>query len=212
LLKFKPDTSELTDVMKRDSKDELYVKIMSVVGSQTLNFIGEDGYSLLRGGRILGGTAFLDKIDTQYNRRMYIRAVFSAIEGTCFTFRADIINDVESKKYHISLADKAMLREESYSFDKENIKGRANTRYISLDNMLLFTFKHLAASNAISYEIDKKTDGWRSFKQALKARNRITHPRNPDEFQVSDSDLVDIKRTYKWFWLIYRDVHKIKSE
>lgn len=156
--------------------------------------------------------SLLDVNETPFIRRMYIRAVFAAIEGTCYTLRTDIINDIETKKHKIPFADEAMLREETYSLNKQSLEGEVNTRYIPLDTILLFTFKHLTTFAKVSYDIDKSTNGWRSFKQALRTRNRITHPRSPDDFSVSHSELVDTINAYDWFWKIYSDTYKLMIE
>ena len=47
--------------------------------------------------------------------------------------------------------------------------------------------------------IDKKCLGWDAMTKAIRIRDRITHPKAPDDLEISDFDLEVIDQSAKWF-------------
>ena len=156
---------------------------------------------------VLHATDALAAQNTDYGRRAFVRSVFTAIEGTLYILRSDIIADIESGQYRPPLAEEVILREESYYLDTNKLSGVSSPRYTPVDVMLRFTLRSLASAHNVGYEMDTSTDGWRAFRVAIKVRNRITHPKDPDEFMVTDSELKDSIKAYDWFYAEYRHVH-----
>ncbi len=136
--------------------------------------------------------------DSQFWRRTFIRSVFALIEG--FTYRLKQVALEASKKFSIELSKSeiALLLEESYEV---NDKGQAETRpdYIQLPRNIRFAFRMYSLAYGINYQLKIDDDGWLSFKEALKVRNRLTHPKSTDDVSVSAEDMSHAEKAAIWF-------------
>ena len=45
----------------------------------------------------------------------------------------------------------------------------------------------------------KDQNGWQSFIRSIEVRNKLMHPKEPKEFEVTDEQVADIKSAFKWF-------------
>ena len=151
----------------------------------------------------------LNSTDSQYARRNYIRSFFSALEGSLFILRSDTIKQIDRNNYNISRSEESFIREESYQLDKKKLTSSSSQKFIPLNTMLRFTFKHHTAAHGVDYSIDLQSEGWCAFKKALKVRNRITHPKNPSHFNVSNADLENTNKAYQWIVSIYEEISNI---
>jgi hypothetical protein len=136
--------------------------------------------------------------DSQFWRRTFIRSVFALIEG--FTYRLKQVALEASKKFSIELSKSeiALLLEESYEV---NDKGHAETKpdYIQLPKNIKFAFRMYSHAYSLNYQLKIDDDGWLSFKEALKVRNRLTHPKSTSDVSVSDQDMSYAETAAIWF-------------
>lgn len=95
-------------------------------------------------------------------------------------------------------ADMALLLEESYEL---NEKGAAiiKQNFLQIEKNIKFAFAAVARAYGITYQLNVGGIGWDSFKKTLKVRNRLTHPKNIQDLDVSDEEIEAMKRTFAWF-------------
>jgi hypothetical protein len=136
---------------------------------------------------------------SQTNRRAYVRAVFSSIEGIAFILRQEALNPYYSgPPDHLETAEIALLMEEDYQIDS---RGRAKTKQYVGPTLPLIKFS--IGSFIKAYELDRQADyggqGWEDLQAAAAIRNRITHPRSGNALEITDSEMEQIVAAYDWF-------------
>lgn len=136
--------------------------------------------------------------DSQFWRRTFIRSVFALIEG--FTYRLKQVALEASKKFRVELSksEMALLLEESYEV---NEKGQAESKpdFIQLPRNIKFAFNMYSRAYGLNYKLKIDDNGWLSFKEALKVRNRLTHPKSTSDVLVSDQDMSYAENAAIWF-------------
>ena len=119
-----------------------------------------------------------------------------------------MLKSIQKGEYPQPVGDVSLLNEESYSLDQQRLKANVSPRFIPLSVMLRYTIKHFTQVHGIEFNIDTMKPGWQAFLRAIDTRNRITHPKKPDQFLVSDPSLRDTQTAYKWFFTIYGAIHE----
>lgn len=132
----------------------------------------------------------------QSNKRDLVRAIFAAIEGLSWSYREDI-RMTASVVDPLSPIQEMALAEKSYSIDEQG-KIKEQTRFISIPAMIRLTTR-IAETVCPELKIDFGVPGWTDLKQAIKVRNRITHPKSLSDLQVSMADLVISQSGLFWF-------------
>jgi hypothetical protein len=140
----------------------------------------------------------LEQSGAQFDRRVYIRAVFASIEGMVFEFKRVVLTAHEADAAKLTRAELAVLREETYDL-ADTGDAVARTRYFPLPPTLRFAFRTFARLLGSNYHPPVDGAGWQAFREALEIRNRITHPRSLEDGQVSDQDLTVVGRAYQWY-------------
>lgn len=150
-------------------------------------------------------TGTLDKSDTQFYRRVFVRAIEAYVEGFVQLIKQLCLfrHGVGQVKY--GAAELAILREEAYQL-AENGKASISQRLIQVGRNLRFVFPALARIYDQSLEIDVTAAGWSQLQHTIKVRNRITHPRTAEDLQVSDDDLEQAKAAVVWFYSSAKDL------
>lgn len=159
------------------------------------NALGNSFARLLIEDVIAAASRRLDD-DTQGNRRHWVRAVFAAIEDLSWDTR-ERVREVCDETGDLTPLAAMALRETHYQVDS---KGRVHpqTRYVPLPTMV----KLLVAQTKLlqsDFTLDFSNIGWRRFNDALDIRNRITHPKSPDDLRIADPDMTTINDGFSWF-------------
>jgi hypothetical protein len=137
-----------------------------------------------------------DASDDQTARRDLIRTLFAAIEGLVWVYREHIrsvANDIDSLSPIMELA----FDERTYSVDE---KGRIQEqiRFISIPAMIRLASR-VAERVCPKLKIDFGVPGWTDLQLAIKVRNRITHPKNISDLDVSVGDIEISESALHWF-------------
>jgi hypothetical protein len=134
----------------------------------------------------------------QFERRMYVRAVFAAIEGEIFLLKQAALLYDGIFNTPFTPAEKMFLLEETFDLnDKgEPIKFKAK---ISLKKNIRFAFRAFAHATGTDIKLKVDDAGWLSFQEAIKIRDRLVHPKKGDELFVSDAETETIVNCWGWF-------------
>ncbi|MDP4194822.1 MAG: hypothetical protein Q8940_07225 [Bacteroidota bacterium] len=122
-----------------------------------------------------------------FRKRTYIRTVFSYFEGIIF-------------------AMKRILMQHSENFKSKDLEKLNDTKKISLDDNLKYTFKKYCELRTNYFYIDFNCSEWSKFKECIVIRNKITHPKHSDDLCVKDEDLEKVKDAYEWFFNTLVDI------
>jgi hypothetical protein len=102
-------------------------------------------------------------------------------------------------KIKLTNAEIAMLKEETYNLNEKGDVTLSKSKLRSKDN-LCFTLKTFARASKASFEIDRKSEEWGSYIEALRVRDRITHPKNSEDLIISDTELKIVQKTFIWYF------------
>jgi len=141
-------------------------------------------------------------------RRVYIRSVFSMIDSICFRLKAEILDARKGllEKNKFSPGEISMLKEQAYEV---NNKGKVTKRKIYLKSEKNFKFAFCTAAKLTKgFNLDVSGVGWKSFTDAVKIRNRVTHPKSISDFSILKKDLSTVNRTFKWVLATYNEYIK----
>ncbi len=130
--------------------------------------------------------------------RAIVRSVFAGIEGLCYRYKQVALAAAALKNIDLTSAEMAMLREEAYGL---NDKGEAESTKSKLRTApnVVFSLKMLARARGGSYEIDTNCTGWQAFKTSMRVRDRITHPKDASDLQVTEEEAETILTAAIWF-------------
>jgi hypothetical protein len=142
---------------------------------------------------------------TDYARRQYVRSVFAMIEGTIYVMKLLAKRpDIE----RFSAAELSLLSEESYDLNDMG-KPIIRPHYLKLEKNIKFSFSMYAKSCDVSYILPVQEPGWNALKQSIKVRNRLMHPKNPGDLDVTNDELNNVEIADEWFNQKYRELQYV---
>lgn len=140
---------------------------------------------------------------TASDRRNVLRTIISATEGLAWTYRSHILSiatdmGAVSKMEELAFSEFTILVNDSGKISKQyrNVPLIASIRLTT----------HLAKSMAPHISVDFGTMEWENLKLAIKARNRVTHPKTNADLSVSDEDIEKAKSGFFWIAALMLDV------
>lgn len=148
----------------------------------------------------------LDQAEPQFRRRSYIRAVFALVEGVTFVMKQFALSVHERGDITFPPAELALLREEQYDLDKGT--PRTQQKFLKLADNLRFAFKTFAEAFRSTYTLNTSVPQWQLFTGAIDLRNRITHPKAPDDLIISDDEMGKIQEVAAWYRRVTDDLFR----
>jgi hypothetical protein len=123
--------------------------------------------------------------------RSLMRALFALVEGVTHALK------VTAMGYHL-VQDKSSARtgvgevvfEERYELGD---KGEIVTKpmKITLDRNVKFAFRFYAETYSVENPLKTDAQWWHALKRCEKLRDRLMHPRRPEDLQLKTNDVVD---------------------
>ncbi len=147
----------------------------------------------------------IDANDTQYNRRVFVRALFAMIEGTVFFIKQTTFSTSASGVGRLRIDEATILQDSTVELSS-NGKPKLKTKFIRLEDNLRFTVRMLNKVYNLELDLKVGSEQWEKFKKAISIRNKITHPKSIDDFNIDDSDLLIMRDLRGWFCQFIADV------
>jgi hypothetical protein len=136
--------------------------------------------------------------EKHFRRRTYTRAVFAAIEGACECFRKEaFVAECNKVPKHVHLGKLSVLAGETY-YVTEDGDIRMKRLRIGFLNHVLLSLKSYAETQGVTYRT-KKGDQWHRIQNAVKVRDRITHPKKLSGLAITKEEVADIDFSLYWF-------------
>lgn len=135
-------------------------------------------------------------------KRSVARASFAFIEGIIYQVKKKALEQYKSNKEIFSIGEFSLLNEISFEIDDAG-KVKERQKFISTIPNIKFTFTAFAKAFACDFTIDYGKKGWACLDKAYKIRNRLMHPKNINELQISKEDLKTIAYASNWFVSVY---------
>lgn len=136
--------------------------------------------------------------EDSYSRRNHIRALFAMVEGSIYILKQTVLVAASSGTGPFSRAELAVLREETFDL-KDNGHARTQKKFLKVAANLRFTKRCLEKAFGYSLEFNATPTSWDDFTNAIKIRNRVTHPKGLQDFEVSKEESELARRVGHWF-------------
>jgi hypothetical protein len=141
------------------------------------------------------------KSDSQFVRRSFVRSSFAFIEGQLNWLRVQLIQWLTARPPQgiVSFAATlTLLQEEVPRPDRRGKLSNDSNRLPFLNHcaFVLRTAAEHAGADADSFFSD---NGWNELQKSLDVRHRITHPKRPEELDVTDAEIDSMRESHRWF-------------
>jgi len=138
--------------------------------------------------------------DSQFARRTFYRSGFAFIEAQMYWLKdialnAVIGNYIREGNINVSLA--SALLDESPTISKTG-KLSLEPNRIPFLNYVAFIFRTLAEYIGLDAGAFFSDNSWNELQEAVRVRNRITHPKEPNELNITDEQMDHIRGGLTW--------------
>ena len=132
------------------------------------------------------------------HRRSAVRAVFAFIDGCHAFVRGHVLGQASQYRNVYSIADLAVLGEESpYVDERGNVRIRSMR--IPLITSIKLIVKIMEKNQAALHTVDLKHPGFSALSRAVEVRNRVVHPKNALDLDIADDEMQDICSAFTWY-------------
>ncbi|MBD2701857.1 hypothetical protein IC229_14500 [Spirosoma sp. BT702] len=141
----------------------------------------------------------LETVDIPFHRRTYIRTIFASIEGSIWLMKqVCLVAEKSPDSPEMPVSEYLLLSETDYSL-KSNGDVRQQAKFLPLTDNLQFVAKVLNYRHSAGINLGVGTKGWENFQEAIKIRNRITHPKSSDDYAITDTEMQLCIKVSHWF-------------
>jgi hypothetical protein len=148
---------------------------------------------------------------SEIHRRNAVRATLAFMEGVTFALKQLVLAWLSDSLGTLpwrsltreELGRLALLREESYDLDDKG-KVAIRSARLNLSRNLRFAFDaFFEVINKTRSPIDASTPEWNQFRDAIRIRDRLTHPKLHADITVSPEEVLLVNRVYNWFHALF---------
>ncbi|HSH38217.1 MAG TPA: hypothetical protein VK993_05475 [Chthoniobacterales bacterium] len=144
--------------------------------------------------------ALIKRYDSQFARRTYVRAGFAAVEGLVWLVKQACHVGATNMRMELSRADIALLLDETHELDSSG-SARSKPKFLRLPENTRYAFKLAESVFGGPLRIDVQRPEWKAYCTVIRVRNRITHPRSPEELNVLDAEIDSTVEGLSWLTL-----------
>ena len=167
----------------------------------------------------------LQKNRSDYNRRQFIRTFGTFIDGVIFQYKVatlELDREIFSTLFQLTSSDALsapMLSYESRLTPEEKIileeiaievspsgNLERKSRFMNFEKSLRFTVKSFLKVIGSNFDPNYANYRWGSLKRTVQVRNRLTHPKKPEDLQITEKELKDADEAVNWFAELIRDL------
>lgn len=144
---------------------------------------------------------------TGYWDRMYVRCLYSLIEGLAYRIRHALISAHEAGETMLNPMEYILLSEVRCRIAK-NGEIQKIEEFLPFSTGLRFTFK-TCCRVLDSIDCEKSAfshNGWNCMQESIKVRDRLTHPKEPFDLIVTGHELEVAQKAEKWFLSLVSEI------
>lgn len=118
------------------------------------------------------------------------RCLFALAEGTAFGLKVDAMGELLDRGTFGPPGAKELVFEERYDLNK---RGEIITRplRVPVEQNVKFAFRFYCETYDISNPLDTNSDWWHALKRAQVVRDRLMHPRQPEDLDITPKEVMD---------------------
>lgn len=128
--------------------------------------------------------------DYEFHARQLIRAIFAYIEGVTFSVKIKAAEKCLDDGVEITPQERYIAAEVDYELnDKGEVIERA--AQIKLTRNIRFAFALTEKAQKLSPQFNASSKWWSQLREAMRVRDRLMHPRMPEDLDVSPDELIN---------------------
>lgn len=139
--------------------------------------------------------------EDQTMRRMFVRAVWAAIEGEIYGLKTFIVHACILSNVSLDADEHIFLSEFKFVIDGDGIAKKEFVHTRTVGNIKRI-FK-IAGELFPSWKPDFSGSGWQDICASLEVRHRITHPKGGSELMISDDEFNQLQEAYGWYGMTF---------
>jgi hypothetical protein len=142
--------------------------------------------------------------DYEFKARQFVRAVFAYIEAVTFSVKASSAWRCMESGIDISPQERYFAVDIEYELDDRG-EITETVAKISLARNIRFALALNRRSHNIAKPFDASVEWWCCLKEAIKIRDRLTHPKWPADLNVSGDEILKVVKAKVGFeWELLR--------
>lgn len=145
----------------------------------------------------------VDTFNSASARRNALRTIISAVEGVAWGYKTHVLSTARELDASTAQLEQAF----SEKLISINDQGQMieQQRYVSTVAMIRLATR-TAETICPGMTVDFGDAGWQKLRDAMKMRNRITHPKNARDLAISEEELGEAKTGFDWFLTMVESV------
>ncbi|QLK46775.1 hypothetical protein DR996_17095 [Vibrio owensii] len=148
--------------------------------------------------------------DHEFNARQLVRAGFAYIEGVSFSLKVAAIDDAIENGIELSQAEIDFAFEVSHQLnDKGNIVEVS--AHINLTRNIKFAFTLYSKAHRLDKSFDAGLTWWSDLRKAIKVRDRLMHPRSPEDLDIEPSEVITVVSAVRGFESLLAEYIGVKA-
>jgi len=132
--------------------------------------------------------------------RIMTRTVFAAIEGLCYKTKNLSLHLCDHRGIPVTQTEREDVLEKTTNKD-----GKTINHYPETKENIKQTLNILYRAFGFKFEITEH-EKWKKLCMAIDVRNRITHPKNLAEMEITGTDYRDESEGFEWFTQSWKGV------
>jgi hypothetical protein len=136
--------------------------------------------------------------DYEFHARQLIRAIFAYIEALTFSVKAWSAGRCMETGIDITPQERYFATDTEYELSDRG-EVVETTAKISLARNIRFALAINRKAHRVEKPFDASVEWWSSLKQAIRVRDRLTHPKMPGDLDVSGDDIINALRAKTGF-------------
>jgi hypothetical protein len=129
----------------------------------------------------------------EFHARQYIRAVFAYIEALTYSVKAKSAWRCMRYKIPLSSAEQFLSIDMSYEVNDKGVVVETPAR-ISLAKNIRFAIALSRRADGVEKEFNASAAWWSSMKNAIRVRDRLTHPKLPGDLDIGEIEVAHAAR------------------
>ena len=143
--------------------------------------------------------------DYEFHARNLIRAVIAYIEAVTFSVKVHSVDKCMKAGIKISDHERYLAVEiDSALNDKGEIRERPSK--IRLASNVRFAFNLYEKASGEKIKFDPSDEWWSCFKETIRVRDRLTHPRLPEDIDISGKEIANAMKAWTGYEKVLLDI------
>jgi hypothetical protein len=136
--------------------------------------------------------------DYEFHARQLVRATFAYIEATTFSVKASSAARCMDAGIYLTPEERYFSTDTEFELNERGEIVETVAK-ISLSRNVRFALAMLRKAHGVSAPFDASGEWWSCFKEAIRVRDRLTHPKMPGDLEVTGNDILNLLKARQGF-------------